>query len=99
VSLHRRAAKRDAAEGPIVEAARAFGFSVDYLSKKGMPDLLLGKDGLTRVVEVKSGNGKLTEDQVAWWAKWRGNSPIVLRSVEDVALLAAGWTRNDAQSS
>lgn len=95
MSLHRRAAKRDAIEPAIVDALRACGFSVEPLSKKGVGDLLLGKDKLTRVVEVKTGAGKLTPDQVTWWAEWRGNEPLVLRSVDDVAILAKYWTLLD----
>lgn len=89
--IHRRAARRDASEAAIVDALRACGFSVESLSKKGCGDLLLGKHGITRVVEVKSGTESLNDEQRLWWGKWRGNGLIVLRSVEDVARLAALW--------
>lgn len=87
----RRAARRDASEPLIVAALRASGFSVEYLSAKGVGDLLCGKSGITRVVECKTDDGALTPDQVTWWAAWRGNPLIILRTVEDVARLSRAW--------
>jgi hypothetical protein len=52
--LPRYAARRDNAEGPIVEALEACGFTVEPISKKDVPDLLIGRAGITRVVEVKT---------------------------------------------
>lgn len=89
--LHRRAARRDACEPLIVSALRAHGFSVEHLSIKGCGDLLLGKSGISRVAEVKTDSGTLTPDQVAWWAEWRGNPLIILRTVADVERLARAW--------
>ncbi len=50
---HRRASKRDANEGPIVEALRAVGAAVTFLSVTGCPDLLVGYQGRTFLLEVK----------------------------------------------
>jgi len=95
VSLHRRAARRDTAEAPIVETLEACGFSVERLSVKGCGDLLLGKAGVTRVVEIKTDAGELTPDQVEWWEAWRGNPRIILRTVDDAIRLAKYWTMTD----
>jgi hypothetical protein len=91
MSLRRRAAKRDASELAIVAALRAYGFSVAYHSVKDEPDLILGKLGITRWAEVKTGKKQLSEGQKLWWATWNGNGVILLRSVEDVPILAAAW--------
>jgi hypothetical protein len=92
--LQRRAAKRDTSEPAIVDALRACGFSVVRLSAKGCPDLLVGRGGITRVIEVKTGTEQLNDAQRAWWASW--NSPaIILRTVEDVPRLAKYWHLTD----
>jgi len=80
VSTHRWAAKRDAAEGPIVEALRAVGAQVWFISGKGLPDLLVRYKGRLEAGEVKSKGGKETENQ--------GDFPI-WRKPED-ALAAIG---------
>lgn len=51
---------RDANEGPIVEALKKAGASVTKISQDGVPDLLIGFRGQTRLVEVKhaSSTGK-----------------------------------------
>jgi len=91
MSLPRFAARRDNAEAPIVEALEAYGFSVEPISKKNVPDLLIGKGGITRIVEVKTNDGALSPGQVDWWARWNGNGVIVLRTVDDVGKLAKYW--------
>ena len=90
-SLHRRNPRRDLVEPAIVDALLAHGFSVTRPSAKGCPDLLLGRNGRTCVAEVKSGGGKLTPDQIAWWTAWRGNGAVLLRTLADVHALAATW--------
>jgi hypothetical protein len=95
MSLRRYAARRDTAEGPIVEALEACGFSVEPISKKDVPDLLIGRAGVTRVVEVKTDKEPLSPGQVKWWASWNGNGAIVLRTVEDVEKLSKYWALLD----
>jgi hypothetical protein len=92
MSLKRFAARRDSSEPDIIVALRAFGFSVQQLSGENVPDLLIGKLGVTRVVEVKTGNAPFKPGQRAWWAKWLGNGLIVLRTVEDVERLNRLWS-------
>lgn len=65
MSLHRWAAKRDDNEQAIVEALRAIGVSVIFVSGKGAPDLLAyhPRDGM-RAIEVKARKGKFTKAQL-----------------------------------
>ena len=91
MSLYRRAPRRDGAEPAIVAALNALGCSVQPLSGKGVPDLLVGIRGLNILLECKAPvgprgglNGRdLTDDQRIWHATWRGSKPWVVRSAED----------------
>lgn len=99
MSLHRRDAKRDANEAPIVEALRAAGASVERLSGPDLPDLLVGWQGANVLLEVKreagkrggTSNRKLLPGQVAWRDAWRGRPPVIVRTPEE-ALAAIGAT-------
>lgn len=85
----RRAAKRDRNELEIVQALRKMGWSVEYLSGCGTPDLVIGRSGLVLLlVEIKGKGKKLTPDQVQWHAQWRGPKPIIVRSVDEALALA-----------
>lgn len=99
MSVNRRAAKRDSVEAEIIKALIAAGCSVQRLSAKGVPDLLVGSVisshapqgydvAINILMEVKTGKAKLTEDEQTWHDNWRGQVCVV-RSVED-ALRAAG---------
>jgi Holliday junction resolvase len=97
----RHARKRDDNEPEIVEAFEALGCSVTRLDGKGVPDLLVGMRGRTWLVEVKcplgprgglptrNATGGLTEDQVDWWKAWRGEMPIIVRTIAEVEKLIA----------
>jgi hypothetical protein len=96
VSLHRRAARRDKSEGPIFASLRAHGFSVQPLSIKNGPDAAIGRHGISRLIECKTDDEPLRDNQVEWWALWRGNACIVLRSVDQVPALAKYWALLDS---
>lgn len=71
MSIHRRAAKRDANEAEIIKALRRVGAQVVQLSGKGVPDLLVGFRGELFLLEVKMPKtGKLTDDQKEFHAAW-----------------------------
>ena len=98
MSLNRRAARRDANEPEIVEALQTAGATVQTLSAKGVPDLLVGFRGETYLFEVKIPLGPLggapqhqhlNKKQDEWHRKWRGGTCVVVRSVDD-ALRAIG---------
>lgn len=94
MTLRRYDAKRDTIENEVIVALLSVGCTVQQLSIKGVPDLLVGfSDPQTGVptnilIEAKSDKGKLTPDQVEWIEKWEGQV-FVVRSVEE-ALLAVG---------
>jgi hypothetical protein len=82
MSLNRRAAKRDDSERAIIERLQLLGAEVHQLAKP--VDLLIGWRGLTRIAEVKTGKGRLTEDQRAFLRTWSGN-PVPILTTPDEA--------------
>jgi hypothetical protein len=92
----RRAARIDANQEQIVSALRAAGASVQSLAGVGVgvPDLLVGYQGKTLLLEIKDGKKppserRLTEDQLKWHGAWRGGPLAVVDSV-DAALRMLG---------
>jgi hypothetical protein len=76
----RNAARTDANQAPIVEALRRLGCSVYVI---GLPvDLLVGKNGRTVLVEVKTRKGRYTGLQTDFMATWRGGAVATVRDVE-----------------
>ena len=85
----RRAARTDANHEEIVKALRAVGATVQSLAAvgHGVPDLLVGYQGKTILMEVKDGTKspskrQLTEDQVKWIDAWTGGSVFIVDNVE-----------------
>lgn len=94
MSLKRYDAKRDTNEPEIVETLTRAGCTVQRLSKKGCPDLLVGfvdERGKKRILlmEVKHKKGRRTPQQIEFALWWNGTEPVVVRSIED-ALRAIG---------
>lgn len=80
----RRAAKVDANQAQIVAALRAIGASVQPLHTVGggCPDLAVGVNGVTLLIEIKDGAKrpsarKLTSDEAKWHQEWRGHVDVV----------------------
>lgn len=67
-----------------MQGLRETGHSVTLLSAVGMgcPDILVGRGGINVLEEVKDEKGKLTDDQVDWHDKWRGQVTVV-RNLEE----------------
>lgn len=97
----RRAAKVDENQNEIVKALRAVGASVQTLAAvgHGVPDLLVGYQGKTILIEVKDGRKppserRLTEDQLKWHGAWTGGPVAIVTDVESawraVGLLKVG---------
>ena len=85
----RRAAKVDANQSDIVDALRKVGASVTpaHSMGGGFPDLVVGYQGETYLLEVKDGDKppsarKLTPDQEKWHAEWKGHKAVV-KSVKE----------------
>lgn len=95
----RRAAKVDANQQQIVSALHAIGATVQSLAAvgQGVPDLLVGFQNKTFLLEIKDGQKppsarKLTDQQVAWHQAWKGAAVQVVDGV-DAALKALGIVR------
>ena len=96
----RRAVKVDANHGEIVEALLSVsGVKVHSLAGVGcgVPDLLVGAEGLTWLVEIKDGSKppshrSFTPDQQRWIARWTGSAVVELTS----ATQARMWARRIA---
>lgn len=91
-----RWAKIDANQEAVVTALRAAGATVQSLAAvgKGVPDLLVGYQGQTLLMEVKDGNKSpsarlLTEDQLRWHGNWKGGALAVVDG-PDAALRMIG---------
>jgi Holliday junction resolvase len=91
-----RAARIDANHEQVVSALRAAGASVQSLAGvgKGVPDLLVGFQGKTLLMEVKDGRKtpserRLSEDQVRWHGAWNGG-PLAIVDGVDAALRMLG---------
>jgi Holliday junction resolvase len=91
-----RAAKIDANQEQVVDVLRAVGATVQTLATvgKGVPDLLVGYQGKTLLLEVKDGRKppsarRLTEDQLKWHGAWRGG-PLAVIDGPDAALRMLG---------
>lgn len=81
--------KVDANQKEIVDALRRVGASVVSLSNvgNGVPDLLVGFNGRTCLLEVKDGSKPpshqhLTDAQLDFISKWRGSSIAIVNSVD-----------------
>lgn len=92
----RRAAKVDANHTQVVMALQAAGATVQSLAAvgQGVPDLLVGFQGKTLLMEVKDGQKppsarRLTEQQLTWHGAWRGG-PVAIVDGVDAALRALG---------
>ena len=92
MSNRRRNPARDANEPEIVAALQAHGWTVERLNGRGVPDLLLGKNGVNVLQEVKRPPGprggtkgrELNADQLRWHAAWNGQACIVRTAEEAV---------------
>lgn len=75
----RRAARVDKNQPEIVKAFREAGCSVVHLHQvgDGCPDIAVGRNNKTVLVEIKDGNSKLTADEQMFALTWEGAYHIV----------------------
>ena len=83
MSLARLNPARDENERDIVDALRKRDASVVRISGPGVPDLLVGYQGRTLLLEVKAEKGKLTIAQRAFFDTWLGGPVRVVRCIDD----------------
>jgi hypothetical protein len=76
--------KTDSNQTEIVEALRATGHTVRSLSSigSGLPDIIVGRNGVNVLLEIKDGAGKLTSEQAVFHNEWKGQVAIA-RTVEE----------------
>ena len=91
-----RAARIDANHEQVVLALRAAGATVQSLAAvgQGVPDLLVGFQGKTLLMEIKDGRKtpserRLTQAQLKWHGGWRGG-PLAVVDSPDAALRMLG---------
>lgn len=79
----------DATQAPIVEALRKIGAKVRSTATVGddFPDLCVGFQGRTVLLEVKSAGQSLTKGQEAFAASWPGECHTVRTIDEALAAL------------
>lgn len=94
--MARRAAKIDRNQNEIVDAFRKFGCSVLLLHTvgRGCPDICVGKNKKTVLVEIKDGNKpksgrELTKDEQKFHDEWLGSLFIVENLGDVIALVKA----------
>jgi len=85
----RRAAKRDYAEAEIVNALEEMKATVYRLDQP--VDLLIGYRGRSILAEVKTGKGKLNENQIKFIESWNGGDIPILRTSDDAINLITTW--------
>ena len=93
-----RAAKVDANHAQIVDCFKKLGCSVLSLAAvgRGVPDLLVATQGITWLVEIKSGKSKENLLQREWAENWLGARALVRDSqgVETVVKTMRSSTKN-----
>jgi len=83
MSINRYAQRRDANEADLVYVARQMGAQ---LEQDGPLDFWLGWRGIWRPVEIKTKNGRYTDEQILFMARCKehGNPHLTWRTVDDV---------------
>ena len=84
-----RAANVDKNQKSILKHFRFLGASVTHLHSVGggVPDLLVGYNGVNYMVEVKTSKGKLNEKQVEYFNNWNGQVCVIRTNKEVEELL------------
>lgn len=85
-----RRAKVDAKQKEIVRALRQIGATVQHLHMvgRGCPDILAGYHGKNHLMEIKTGNAKLTTDEQAFFDTWEGQVSIVRNVADALSVLS-----------
>jgi hypothetical protein len=79
----------DVNQNEIVSALRDCGASVRIISQgDGIPDLLVGYNGYTILMEIKDGNKppsgrKLTDAEAKFFEEWTGGLLVIVNSVTE----------------
>lgn len=78
--------KPDGSQKEILDAAIKAGCSVinTTVVGRGFVDAVIGHHGQTYLVEIKTGKGKLRDNQVKFQDDWRGGAIIEARTPEEL---------------
>jgi hypothetical protein len=85
----RRAARVDENQGLIVKALRACGATVRVITQgDGIPDLLVGYQGHTILMEIKDGDKppsarQLTPAEKTFFDQWTGGKLVIVNNVDE----------------
>ena len=81
--------RKDNNQTEIVEGLRARGFSVEITSNvaDGFPDIVVGWNGRTYLMEIKSKGGKLTPEQIKWHDAWQGHKSVIYSAEEAIKIM------------
>jgi len=81
----------------IVAGLREFGATVQVLSGvgKGCVDILCGFRGRSFPMEIKSGKGKLTPEEIEWHNNWKGDHYIVHDLLEAIDIITMEDEKNE----
>lgn len=88
--MSKYARRTDANHADIVKAFRDLGCSVFDTSRVagGFPDILVGKNGITVLVEIKAdGKKKFTPAQDMFMLNWKGSAVSRIQDLEGVITL------------
>ena len=79
----------DANQSEIVTALRQAGCSVQDLHEvgHGCGDILVGRNGINYVLEIKAPGGKLNEREREWHSTWRGQVAVVHSAEEALKII------------
>lgn len=89
-----RKARVDKNQKEIVEAFRSLGYSVAHTHTigRGFPDIAIGKNGATHLIEIKTEKGKLTDLEKSFQDAWKGSLKVI-RNLEDVLAFDKNQTK------
>lgn len=84
----RHRARKDQNQGLIVTALRKIGASVAILDDRDLPDLLVGHEGKTVLIELKDGSRKPSErrlrpGQQRFFDEWKGGTLVKAETLAD----------------
>lgn len=83
------ARRTDANQSEIVRAYEQVGATVRTLQLEagGIPDILVGLQGVNYLVEIKTDTGELTPAQVKFFVEWKGQKAIVRDTSEALRVI------------
>lgn len=84
-----KARRVDQNQKEIVAKLRELGCSVFHLHEvgKGCPDLLVGINNHSHLIEIKMPNGKYTDAQLQFMAEWKGSKVHRVSTIEEAVEL------------